>query len=588
MSTNYLYVLIVLVSLAYVTSSSPVFTASPDVLSTSGDIVELKWSGLSKPSEKDLIAIYYPPNAKVTEPIGFIQMTDSPTWKQGYGTVSVPLVNVRDTYIFRMWVPGILVPLIKSPYYKDSFLTQAATSNSVSFASPNAPGKAYLALTNNTSEMRLMWISGTDDTPTVQYGLSPSSLTSTATGITVTYGINEMCASPANDPTYFRNPGFIHDVVMTGLSPSTQYYYTFGSNSSGYTEATYSFVSAPTIGTEAYVIAFGDLGLNADGFDLNAEIQYPARSTVANIFTTITSPFNTSPLARRVGATSANGDNTSPPWSVLHIGDISYARGNAFIWDYFHDMIEEVSSRAPWMVSIGNHEWDYTKQSFRPSWSNYGTDSGGECGVPFNNRYHMTGEEGPARNLWFSYDYGPIHFVQMSAEHDFLIGSPQNDWIENDLKNVDRSVTPFVVFSGHRPMYCSTDQAGEAPMYAHLRENIEPLLIKYNVSLCFWAHVHVYERICGMNNGTCAASDNDAPVHIVIGMSGNTSGEPWQSEDGDKNGWGHFAQPEWSQFRTVNFGYTRFYANQTHLYFEYVGNQGNTVHDHFWLESRYA
>jgi len=66
---------------------------------------------------------------------------------------------------------------------------------------------------------------------------------------------------------------------------------------------------------------------------------------------------------------------------VLHIGDISYARGYAFLWDYFFHNIEPVASAVPYMVCIGNHEYDYYGQPFAPSWSNYNSDSGGECGT---------------------------------------------------------------------------------------------------------------------------------------------------------------------------------------------------------------
>ena len=58
-------------------------------------------------------------------------------------------------------------------------------------------------------------------------------------------------------------------------------------------------------------------------------------------------------------------------------------------------------------------------------------------------------------NWRHSYDFGMVHMVMFSTEHDFRPGSPQYIWLENDLKNVDRTKTPFVIVSGHRPMYCS-------------------------------------------------------------------------------------------------------------------------------------
>ena len=61
----------------------------------------------------------------------------------------------------------------------------------------------------------------------------------------------------------------------------------------------------------------------------------------------------------------------------------------------------------------------------------------------------------------YSYDYGMVHMVMLSTEHDYQPGSPQYVWLENDLKNVDRTKTPFVMVGGHRPMYCSEAYSGE-------------------------------------------------------------------------------------------------------------------------------
>ncbi|EFA75326.1 hypothetical protein PPL_11402 [Heterostelium album PN500] len=563
--------------------SQAILKASPEVLQQSGDFIEISWQGIENPTPMDALAIYFPVDSNITAPVGYILLSNSSTWREGYGSMSIKLVNVRDNYLFRIWVPGNVPPTIT---YDKIMLTNVATSNVVTFENLNMPGKQYLSLTNNTDEMRLMWISGTDDTPIVMVGTSPSSLLDKFTGTTVTYTINQMCEKPAIDPLYFRNPGFIHDVIISGLDHATEYYYTFGSNNDGFA-GPFSFISAPAPASEAYIIAFGDLGVMPSFYPANSDAQTPAPQTVANVYQTVMAPISHSPLAKKLGKKSVNGLNQSPTWTVLHIGDISYARGYAFLWDYFQDSMAEVLGRAPYMVSIGNHEWDYKNQSFNPSWSDYGTDSGGECGVPYNTRYHMTGAENtPERNLWYSFENGPIHFTVMSAEHDFLAGSPQYEWLKQDLASVDRTRTPWVVFSGHRPMYDSALPGDEIGLKTNLRLNIEPLLIEYDVNLCLWGHVHVYERMCGLNNGTCAQSDNDAPVHVLIGMAGNTYQVPWTATDLD-NGNGHEIQPDYSIFRAINYGYTRFYANTTSLYFEYVGNNRNLVHDSFWLESKY-
>ena len=137
-----------------------------------------------------------------------------------------------------------------------------------------------------------------------------------------------------------------------------------------------------------------------------------------------------------------------------------------YIWDQWHAIIEPYSTLIPYMVGIGNHEQDHEVggekdpsgapgEGFHPKWGNYGTDSGGECGVPMYNRFHMP--DNGNYLWWYSYDYGMVHMIMMSTEHNFTQGSRQYEWLENDLKKVDRSKTPWVMIGGHRAMYCSAD-----------------------------------------------------------------------------------------------------------------------------------
>lgn len=92
--------------------------------------------------------------------------------------------------------------------------------------------------------------------------------------------------------------------------------------------------------------------------------------------------------------------------SVLHVGDVSCkiiyyvdflsemssfvdARGFAVRWEQFFYQIEPIASAIPYMVCIGNHEYDYLGQPFKPTWSNAAADSGGECGIPFERRFQV-------------------------------------------------------------------------------------------------------------------------------------------------------------------------------------------------------
>lgn len=65
------------------------------------------------------------------------------------------------------------------------------------------------------------------------------------------------------------------------------------------------------------------------------------------------------------------------------------------------DSIEPVASRVPYMVGIGNHEYDWEHKNshepdasgadlpYAPDWGNFGNDSGGECGVAAAKHFMM-------------------------------------------------------------------------------------------------------------------------------------------------------------------------------------------------------
>ena len=67
-------------------------------------------------------------------------------------------------------------------------------------------------------------------------------------------------------------------------------------------------------------------------------------------------------------------------------------------------------------------------------------------------------EEGGVDNFYFSFDYGLVHFVSLCSEdyaYQYAEGSPQWNWARADLEKAvaNRHNVPWIVVSGHRPMY---------------------------------------------------------------------------------------------------------------------------------------
>lgn len=221
----------------------------------------------------------------------------------------------------------------------------------------------------------------------------------------------------------------------------------------------------------------------------------------------------------------------------------------------------------------------FSERDYPGSGSYYaGTDSGGECGVAYESRFHMP--TSAKDQTWWSVNYGPVHMAVISTEQNFTAGSAQYQWLLNDLAKVDRSQTPFLLLSGHRPMMIdSTNDAlpgGDLPVAAELRAALEPLLQKYQVDAAFWGHHHSYQRTCPVTNMGCSPQGT---VHIVTGAAGpsfSTNVQP--------------VVPAWIEFVDVaTHGYVRAHVRnqgQT-LTLDFVAAKDRSVRDSVTLKSKF-
>lgn len=268
--------------------------------------------------------------------------------------------------------------------------------------------------------------------------------------------------------------------------------------------------------------------------------------------------------------------------AVFHGGDISYATGYLAVWDFFMDMMAPVTSGVIYMTIVGNHEIDYpTDGTFFT-----GTDSGGECGVPTLS-YFPEVEPATVKEPWWSYDVGLVHFVGMSSEHNFTIGSKQYLWLEHDLASVDRSITPWIAFGTHRAMYINSDYGGppssDQGTMALLIENIEPLLWKYKVNIGFYGHNHAVQRHSAVLNSeviqastSCETESGElvhyhenpqATVHFVIGTGGADFTVNYVTPN-----------PVWNEEVFYKYGYTIMTAvNSSYLTWDWIESATDEV-----------
>ncbi|CAF1150011.1 unnamed protein product [Didymodactylos carnosus] len=474
----------------------------------SNNQIEVTWTPTLVPCSDDFIGIYF---VEIPRPTGacdyfdyeFVQTNQTSMWWQ--------MVNLRRPLEFRYY---------SRDHNCSGNYSFAAISPVVQPLNYNEPTQLHLAYGDRIDQMFVSFVTNSSSyIPQCQYGLDPSSLEWQMNGTTVTYTASDMCEGKANTwgPQTFIDPGFMHTILLNSLRPSTTYFYRVGTDEHGWSSI-FSFTNRPVNeDSEVTLIAYGDMGLSP--------VELGAKSTIDRV-------------RARVMSTNIT--------CLLHIGDISYARGIGALWDAFMTQVEPIASHVPYMVGIGNHEYDHV--------------TGGEK--------DPSGAPGPGGFRPACFDVGPIHIVYYSTEHDFRHSSPQYAWLEGDLRSVNRSRTPWLIVGSHRHMYTSELENPVDLIKLMLQLYLEPLFYKYHVDVNFYAHRHSYERSCPMYQNKCV---DDGITQVLIGMAG---------QDLDSS---TYSGAEWSLYHDQQYGYTQVWANRTYLHFTYYHNADDAIVDQFTL-----
>jgi len=355
----------------------------------------------------------------------------------------------------------------------------------------------------------------------------------TATGSYTTYGT-----------------GYFSNVVLPDLQSHTQYYYQV--TGSGRVP---SFITARSPGdTSAFTyLMVGDMGLDNS----------------ANTMT-------------------AMSKNLPYVDFVHHVGDLSYAddwylRLDTYegAWNKWQTLMDPITSARGYMVLPGNHEATCTEAT--PDICEQSTRNF----TAYRNRFRMPWQEtGGVENMWFSYNYGNMHFTNIDTETDFphapegpgsrIDAGPFGDqlaWLEADLAqaNANRAAVPWLIVSGHRPLYSSGGDCSAC------KDAFEALFNKYNVDIYFCGHVHWYERLWPIAPGGKVTQHDynnpSVPIYIVNGAAGNVEGH----SHGDK-------QPISAFINDKDYGYGRVSVfNGTTLQWQFFAAKDNSLVDEVFI-----
>ena len=442
------------------------------------------------------------------------------------------------------------------------------------------------------ASVRITWQSGRNasHSPTLSYRVPDGELVRVR-AMTTTYDAKDLCGGVAASFGY-RHPGYVHTAdVVAAAGDVVEYYLSDDVNVANVPRYEMTMPVAEGPDASMTIAMFADMGRGSDDDSFTwHSYGRPALNVSA--------------------ALSADARDGKIHAAFL-FGDLSYAVGFASVWDEWASQIQNWTSRVPFLTNMGNHELDtppdaWTSAPNRVPDAFGGDDSGGECGVPATTLYPS-----PRQGIdadWFAVTLGSIRVVSIDTEVDFTSTSPQGRWLAGELASIDRTRTPWVVLGGHRPgVIDSTDGPDnrEAPpagklnpsdlsVMALIQEHVWPLLVRYNVTLAFWGHNHVYQRSCawsviarGAADGCAAFSSTKAgddvatyvepgaPVNIVVGTGGARH---------THNGHGH----SFTEKSFYKFGYVRLTAlNRTHMYGEFQeAGEGGQVLDKFLITQR--
>jgi hypothetical protein len=165
------------------------------------------------------------------------------------------------------------------------------------------------------------------------------------------------------------------------------------------------------------------------------------------------------------------------------------------------------------LVNNGNSELDWHNQFFDPFYTNIRTMLGGlpyqACmgnhegnGILFQKYFpypHVGGR-------YWSFDYGPAHFVVVDQYVPYGPGSAQLEWIEADLAATSK---PWRFIYLHEPGWSAGGHANNADVQNY----IQPLCVQYGVRFVFAGHNHYYARAVSNHVQHVTTGGGGAPLY---------------------------------------------------------------------------
>lgn len=446
------------------------------------------------------------------------------------------------------------------------------------YSDPTSPVSQFRLAFDGSTGVTISWSSPQEiESPIVWYGEDVTNLIE---------------SSPGTSTTYETAVTYDNHVTVSGLNPFTKYYYKVSGQSSDFDPVAqeFYFTAARPAGdhTEYSIAALADLGI-----------------VTGNVFTKqIPDTFNSILGARsQYEFVWHSGDfGYADDWlweelTFVYPANINGAEAYTNIMNAYYDQFVNVTKNSIYMTGPGNHEADCIEPDLDPITDTFGLNicpTGQRNFTGYLNHFSMptAGQQpGYLQNMWYSWDYGMTHFVQLNTETDLASGvvapdepggsghldagpfgtpNQQLDWLEADLAAVDRTRTPWIIVSGHRPWY----SASSGSICSSCQQAFESIALKHNVDVIWFGHVHYYERDSPVANNTVdpnGLNNPEAPWYITNGAGGNFEGHA-------------SADSTWPNYTVVvnnqDYGWSKFtFHNSSYLTQQYISSETGQILD---------
>jgi hypothetical protein len=304
-----------------------------------------------------------------------------------------------------------------------------------------------------------------------------------------------------------------HRVKVTGLLPKTKYYYSIGSSTQtlrGNDPELYFTTSIDSLMTDSVRFwAIGDFGHGNDA-------ERKVRDSYVNFCAAHPADF------QLWLGDNAYSDGTDAEYQA-HVFDTVNCFGNLFL-------------HLPFVPTSGNHDWN--------SICNWQAPCNTDPNLQDGSYLHIIdppteGEQGgfPShKKLFYSFDYGDIHFVCLNSElgsgitqsynwigmnnWDTTFTSPMYEWLKTDLASTHKK---WKIAFWHQCPYSGQDDFTELSSFQlfciAMRTHANPILEKYGVDLVLTGHDHNYQRSF-LINGHYGYKADFAPSMMINGSSG--------------------------------------------------------------------